>query len=302
MDKKYPDIAKAMNLTAAHAKNILDNDSLSHITKYIYTQVNPDGGFKGRDSRSDLYYSLFGLECMQALDITPDWKKVENFLIPFYQNKSLDFIHLICLIRCFNKIPGLEKKREKQITLFKRLNNFMDDDNGYKLSATDKYNSVYAAFLAFLSSVESQIGMPRLDALMQCIEKAKSMDNAYASQPGLRNGTVTVTAAASLLISNFEHLKNNNLFDWLFQQYSPHGGFRASPLAPIPDLLSTGTALFALHYQKIDLAKIKKQTFDFVESVWHDNGGFCGHLFEEKPDIEYTFYGLLSLGVLSELE
>ena len=89
------------------------------------------------------------------------------------------------------------------------------------------------------------------------------------------------------------------LINWVKSQYSPHGGFRASPLAPIPELLSTGTALFSLNYLGLDLSEMKEATFDFVETVWHENGGFCGHIFEEEPDTEYTFYGLLTLGVLS---
>ncbi len=290
-----------MNDVAKHGSKILDNESLNHIISYIQSQQNSDGGFKGRDGRSDLYYTLFGLECMQALNQTIDYKKLESFLRPFYDNENLDFIHLICLVRSLNKIPQLKDKELKLKTLFNRVSKCRTDDGGYKLSKEDTHTSIYASFLSYIAHDECKIKFPNIDAMFDSLETSTTKDSAYADQPGLRNGTTTVTAAVSILLSQYDKLNDDTLINWLQKQYSPHGGFKASPLAPIPDLLSTGTSLFALHTLGIDLSKIKEQTFEFIETVWSDKGGFCGHLFEEEPDTEYTFYGLLSLGILGEL-
>jgi hypothetical protein len=85
---------------------------------------------------------------------------------------------------------------------------------------------------------------------------------------------------------------------WLALRRSKYGGFLATPNAPIPDLLSTATALFALQTLRYPLEKIKESCLTFIEEMWDDCGGFYGHIFDNTPDCEYTFYGLLSLGIL----
>ena len=40
---------------------------------------------------------------------------------------------------------------------------------------------------------------------------------------------------------------------WLLSRCRPEGGFFASPMAPLPDLLSTATALHALDAMRVDL-------------------------------------------------
>ena len=39
---------------------------------------------------------------------------------------------------------------------------------------------------------------------------------------------------------------------------------------------------------------------DFVESLWDDDGGFRGHPSDPVTDCEYTFYGLLAMGHVTE--
>jgi prenyltransferase beta subunit len=86
---------------------------------------------------------------------------------------------------------------------------------------------------------------------------------------------------------------------WLLGQIDPQGGFRAMPKAPIPDLLSTATALHALACLEIPLpSDAKEATLDFLDTLWTADGGFHGHWADDSLDAEYTFYGLLALGHL----
>lgn len=71
------------------------------------------------------------------------------------------------------------------------------------------------------------------------------------------------------------------------------------PMAPMPDLLSTATALHALAGLEFDLTPIHEKCLDFVDSLWTNQGAFHGHWADDLLDIEYTFYGLLALGHLS---
>ena len=77
------------------------------------------------------------------------------------------------------------------------------------------------------------------------------------------------------------------------------GGFLAVPEAPIPDLLSTATALHALAGMQVDFSGIKERCIDFVDSLWTNRGSFYGNWTDDMLDTEYTYYGLLALGHLS---
>jgi hypothetical protein len=89
------------------------------------------------------------------------------------------------------------------------------------------------------------------------------------------------------------------LINDLLSFYDGHGGFKATQGAPLPDLLSTAVALFALSFADEDLRNIKPDCLDFVDSLYSD-GGFGGNVIDQDPDIEYSFYGLLALGALAD--
>ena len=87
--------------------------------------------------------------------------------------------------------------------------------------------------------------------------------------------------------------------DWLLARHDPQtGGFFAAQDAPLPDLLSTATALFTLSLMNIPIDNLRSQSTEFVQLLWDDTGGFCGSPADTVPDCEYTFYALLALGCL----
>jgi hypothetical protein len=88
------------------------------------------------------------------------------------------------------------------------------------------------------------------------------------------------------------------LDQWLLARCR-HGGFFANPDAPVPDLLSTATALHALRSLHAPLDAIREDCLDFVDSLWTSQGAFYGTWVDDTPDCEYTYYGLLALGHLA---
>jgi geranylgeranyl transferase type-2 subunit beta len=79
---------------------------------------------------------------------------------------------------------------------------------------------------------------------------------------------------------------------------SPHeGGYRANDRIPVADLLSTFTATWTLHQLGCGDAVDWRRVLTYVESLEQPRGGFTGGLWDESPDIEYTFYGLGTLGL-----
>src|SRR5688500_18970550 len=79
-------------------------DSASLVHAFYQSQQNPDGGFNDRSGRSDLYYTVFGLEGLLALQAEFDRDKVRSYLCTFNSGRNLDFIHLCCLARCWAAI------------------------------------------------------------------------------------------------------------------------------------------------------------------------------------------------------
>jgi hypothetical protein len=72
------------------------------------------------------------------------------------------------------------------------------------------------------------------------------------------------------------------------------------PNAPIPDLLSTATALHALAGLQVSFDHLKDACLDFIDSLWTNERLVPRQLGRiEHLDCEYTFYGLLALGHLS---
>lgn len=77
------------------------------------------------------------------------------------------------------------------------------------------------------------------------------------------------------------------------------GGFKAFHHLQQADMLSTAVALFALNYAGCDIRLLMPACLDFIQSNFSD-GAFLSGDGDPTADVEYTFYGLLALGVLEK--
>ena len=85
---------------------------------------------------------------------------------------------------------------------------------------------------------------------------------------------------------------DTTLVSWLQDRQDETGGFYASEVAPVPDLLSTAVALFTLRLVGARPLSASR----FIEAHWLDMGSFAPTLLDDYSDVEYLFYGLLALG------
>ena len=74
------------------APNLLQ-DASDKVADYFFDQFNDDGGAADRAGKSYLYYTVFALEGLIALqrELPPDTK---GFLEQFGGGQDLDFVHL----------------------------------------------------------------------------------------------------------------------------------------------------------------------------------------------------------------
>ena len=276
-------------------------ESAELVRRFLLSQQNEDGGFKDRAGRSDLYYTVFGLEGLLALQSELPTERVERYLRSFTEDSRLDFVHLCCLARVWAalssqatpRIPAIERSR-----LLARIETFRAKDGGYHPVAKSDSGTVYAGFLALGAYQDLRATMPQPLELVRSLKRCETADGAWANERGLKEGSTNSTAAAVTLLRQLQMPFNPQVGDWLLARVDAQGGFRAATGAPLPDLLSTATSLHALAGLERDFRPIKESCLDFVDSLWTNEGGFYGHWGEETLDCEYTYYGLLALGHL----
>src|SRR5205814_6819619 len=86
-------------------------ESAELVRHFLQNQQNEDGGFQGRSGKSDLYYTVFGLEALLALQAEIPRAGIAAYLKAFGDGEGLDFVHLCCLARAWAAISnqaGLE--------------------------------------------------------------------------------------------------------------------------------------------------------------------------------------------------
>lgn len=266
---------------------------------FVQGQWAGEGGFRNRQGISDLYYTWFGLVCLEALGLPLPEAGAARFLLSFSQEEDLDMVHLASLIRCRALLPSVPSPPGERERLLERLDSLRVPGGGYRLRARAQGDSIYASFIAGLAWSDVGRTMPDPAGILRCLAALRTPDGGYADFPALEVGTTTVTAAATVIRSQLGERPDPVAVLWLRNRHHSDGGFLASPLAPMPDLLSTTTALFALLLAGQPLAPFRPTTREFVDSMLWENGGFTGHLLDETPDCEYTFYALLGLGLLA---
>jgi prenyltransferase beta subunit len=141
--------------------------------------------------------------------------------------------------------------------------------------------------------------VPDGDGILRCLDGLRAADGGYANHSCAAEGSTPATVAAVMVMRHLDVTPNASVARWLLERCHTSGGFFAAPRAPMPDLLSTATALHALAALHADIDRLRESCLDFVDTLWSSAGGFYASWADETLDCEYTYYGLLALGHLS---
>lgn len=280
------------------AVNGMTKEALRGMRRFLRSQIKLDGGFRNRSGDSDLYYSVFGGACRQALKPGPLPRIAVHYLKQFGTGEGLDFVHLACLARSLSAVPAAATPGRLD-SVFALIEEYRSEDGGY--SHTKKHDSrgtPYAAFLALLAHEDAQRDIHDLEGVLDSLEGNRASDGAYSNESGMTEGATAATAAAAIVRTQLGNGREDGLSEWILARQSRHGGILASPSSPAPDLLSTAVSLFALRKLGVSFSPLRDRTTDFIEMLWSESGGFSGHLLDRVADCEYTFYALLALGCL----
>lgn len=295
-------------------------ESLDTVREFLRRQLTPDGGFSGRDGRSDLYYTVFGLEASLALGVELPHERINAYLDSFETGDSLDLVHLTSLIRCRANMvelvgPSAPGRASVPARLrvscgdarptegvAKRLLEHRSRDGGFHIAPDAPGGSAYGSFMALGACQDLGLDMPDMEAVTRSIYSLQMPDGGFSNEPEMAISATPATAAAICVLHYLKQPVPEAALRWLLDRVGPQGGFMVLPLTgdlAIPDLLSTATALFSLSLVGALAEDGREKHLDYLDSLWNAQGGFRGHAGDQIVDCEYTYYGLLSLGCLA---
>ena len=249
-------------LQVARLAPTLLHEAAEPVAEYFLSRFNDDGGARDRAGQSDLYYTVFALEGLIALQREPP-PGVQRFLETFGHGETLDLVYLCCLARSWAAL--------KQPA----------PDLAARIEARWNRQSIYHSFLAW-----------------GALQDLGRRPEPFPLHDGSLARTTPTTAAAVTLLRQMQAPVPDDAVRWLLERAHPEGGFTATQGTPMPDLLSTATALHALSGQKVSFAHLRDKTLDYLDTLWTGRA-FCGNWADDEPDCEYTYYGLLAMGHLS---
>jgi prenyltransferase beta subunit len=254
---------------------VMDPHAIESLKEYVKSNQTQSGGFADKAGKADIYYTLFGHYLADALELKEMIPSIGNFVESRIGQNNLTDIHLYCAAilsaRSGNDQLPVKTLREK---VRRRIKEQLNKQPGYG-AFLNLLTCYYLRDYRSLYLLRKQLGL---------FEKNKSLP-------------CTVLSALLVLQRSFNK-PVNELQNAVLSFYRGNGGFNATLDAPLPDLLSTAVALYALRFAGADLRRIKPDCLDFVDSMYNE-GGFGGNVIDQDPDIEYTFYGLLALGALA---
>lgn len=255
---------------------LLDKTSQSELVDFFKTQQQKNGAFTNRAGNPDLYYSLFGVWLAKALKLEEQQNLLEKYILNIQQNdlKVVDKFSVV-LIRLV-----LEEKDFKKPT-FIELFRWMQK-GGKNL------NTAYRFFF-FMLSFDALFGRNRIVYFF-----IRAFLNFYHPSNDL-----PCSFYAALLLA--KHLTGMNVKKEkaaLLHYFEKGNGFKSFYETENADLLSTAVALFVLNKADVDLRVVAPDCLNLVQENY-ERGAFLPGDGDSSRDLEYTFYGLLTLGVLS---
>jgi len=276
---------------------------------------NADGGFSGREGGSDLYYTGFALRGLAVLDaLTPDCcDRAAGFLRQslYHQASVVDFFSLLyaCLLIQMQGGPDVlaDSPADWPDRVATLLETYRTPDGGYAKTAAGPSGSTYHTFLVALCYQLLNRPVPAPESIDRFLASRRREDGGYVEiAPMKRSGTNPTAAGVGIRqilaaqVGQDLVEPDDPVADFLAAMQNGEGGFQANARAPLADLLSTFTGLWTLDrlgaFDRID----QPAALEFVQSLEPAAGGFRGGLWDERADVEYTFYGLGALALLPQ--
>jgi geranylgeranyl transferase type-2 subunit beta len=281
--------------------------------RYLLEAQNPDGGFSGREGGSDLYYTGFALRSLAVLQaLNPEvCGRAANFLRTKMTGSAgvVDFFSLVvsCYLVPLGGGPDVlaDAPPDWRERVAGTLETFRSPDGGYGKTPGALYGSTYTSFLVTLCLQLLDRPNPEPDKLAAFVKSRRRPDGGYVEISAMKRSGTNPTAAGVGVLQILGELdaatavETANFLAALPSAFD--GGLRANDRIPAADLLSTFTGGWTLDRlgaaDKLDWDAVR----GFANGCARPVGGFRGGLWDDRTDVEYTFYGLGTLALAARV-
>jgi len=278
---------------------------------FLVAAQRPDGGFAGREGDSDLYYTSFALRSLAMLGRLEGAtaERAASYLeaqLP-EQPSMVDTASLIYSAALMDLATGvdlLDKAGPDWVDeVVDRLNQLRRDDGGYAKSPQGSAGSTYQTFLVLLCRQLLRYDEPAPDDVLRFLQSHRTDEGGFLEiRVGKRAGVNPTAAAIGALrmLDAMDEPTRRDAVEFLGRMQTDEGGLRANTRIPVADLLSTFTGYLTLTDLNGAEAVDRRAMRRYVEFVESPSGGFFGASWDQVRDVEYTFYGLGCLALLSD--
>jgi len=276
---------------------------------FTLSQQMPDGGFRGREGDSDLYYTGFAVRTLAILGglTNDDCKRIAGYLRQNSRRQLtvIDLVSWLYSALVVQASGGADLLADSVPDFAARLGEvfetFRTKDGGYAKTEEGAAGSTYHSFLVALCYELIGQLVPQPNRLIQFLYDRQRDDGGFVEIEQMKRSGTNPTAAAAALLTIYGSVDDelrSDVSGFLREVRSSEGGFQANTRVPFADGLSTFTGL--LTAQDLQLGDLipPANIEQFIMSLEMPTGGFRGALWDQQADIEYTFYGLGVLGLL----
>lgn len=300
-----------LTLRLAHGMAGVDPaERLKHAT-YLKAAQRPDGGFAGREGESDLYYTSFGLRGLSLVGelYGEPAERAGKFLRSRLMSEApiVDFLSLMYAGMLLKLAAGVDifskagKRWPEKVAAY--LETLRREDGGYAKGDEGAKSSTYHTFLVLLCLELLEISPENPQAIVEFLMSQRREDGGFVEIAPVKRSGANPTAAAIGALKVLDALDDETseaAVDFLLKLQTSEGGIRANSRIPIADLLSTFTGILTLEDlgagDEIDHEEVRA----FTKSQSLPEGGFRGAEWDDGHDVEYTFYGLGTLALVSK--
>ena len=302
-----------MELTTRLANGIerLPEQSRELHRSFFWSRQEEDGGFAGRVSGSDHYYTAFALRALAILGESDEQRirRVVDYIRQQSQGRAsvIDLISLVFAAQLLEVWTG-EAVFQHSLKWKNSVADLLEDlrraDGGYAKSSEGNSSSTYQTFLICLTYELLELEQPNPQQAVDFVLSQQREDGGFVEISVMRRSGVNPTAAAVgvLRVLGQDRLTSElraDVTDFLCDNWTDEGGLRANTRIPVADLLSTYTGMQTLLDIGAGDTIEQQRVLKFVESLQQANGGFLAAELDDYVDVEYSFYGLGCLGLLN---
>ena len=295
----------------AAGMSFLPDDARDRHAAFVQSCRMPDGGYRGREGESDLYYTSFALRSLAMIDRLHGQTDVTaDFLSQFdpLACDVIDMMNWLASALAVQAAGGRDLVGDGAAALSEgvvaRLAEHRTDDGGFGKTPADRGGSMYASFLAVLAHQLVGRDVSDRDRLIQFVLDRQRDDGGFVEIAPMRRSGTNPTAAATALLRLFGQERRVHPDDLreFFEDVRTEGGLAANTRVPLADGLSTFTGLLTdVDWSLRVLAPRAVRGF-VAEQLEMPDGGFRAAGWDDTADVEYTFYGLGCLALTASMD